>query len=111
MKQLTKAQQDIINEMARMARANQLALDLDTPMIIFLRNPITNYGWEEINRYNLKYDNPTYVKGYTKAAEGLRQRGLIMRDSHDRRYWFTTFGIQFVHSEPLEIRTNVSYVV
>ena len=87
MKALTKSQQDILNNMSILEESD---LGLDTPFNI-ARKPLSH-----IHLFVRNHEQIIFVRGYVQAAEGLRQRGLLMRDSNDFFYYLTSFGIEYI---------------
>ena len=43
-----------------------------------------------------QYGKIVFVRGYSKAAYGLVQRGILIRDKEEEVFWLTTFGINYV---------------
>jgi len=94
MKPLTDQQRIIINKINGAYLGGRLQLTLEQPIHIARK-----YDTSQIRAWHYTpgaYHPTAYIKGYVKAAEGLRQRGLLIRDSGDCRYWLTSYGIDYI---------------
>jgi len=89
MKALTFDQIVIINKLAELDCSQ---LSLGQPFII-AHKPPGRFALEWHNEYK---DGFLYIEGYVKSAEGLRQRGLLIRDKGDCFYWLSSFGIEYI---------------
>ncbi|MCK5601610.1 hypothetical protein KAR91_07075 [Candidatus Pacearchaeota archaeon] len=87
MKKLTKSQQDILDNLSSL---NTSDLTLDMPFNIARRPMGCKSFWSR------EFETVIFIRGYAKAAEGLKNRGLLLRDSDNPFYWLTSFGIEYI---------------
>jgi hypothetical protein len=67
-------------------------LTLETPFHIARHAP-SYFTWLHYEKENV---DTQYIRGYAKSADGLVQRGILIRDSTDQRFWLTSFGIEYI---------------
>lgn len=89
MKKLTQSQQDIIDKFRELPFTE---LRLDTPFHIARRAP-SWWAWEHYEKEEIETQ---YIQGYARAADGLVQRGLLIRDKGAVRFWLTLFGLSYI---------------
>ena len=87
MKKLTMSQLAILFNMSLLDESD---LTLEMPFNI-ARRPIAHMPL--LGREHKEF---VFIRGYAKAAFGLVQRGILMRDSDDPFFWLTTFGISYI---------------
>ena len=91
---LSASMMRIVTEISRQNLKGNLKLHVRQPLHIARRkNEPQMYRWDCDSGEDM---DTVFVLGYSKAAVGLNQRGILTRDSLDPRFWLTEFGIEYI---------------